>query len=586
MIEKPRNTARAVTCALLASALGLPPAARADEDAAFSKRAIAEARRELDALVQSGEISLEEPVFPTEPTTPGVAQTPLSSPSGRAQRRARKRRAHALKRADAQWLRSLELPDIQVRWDDRLVDLLTYYKEDPKGQALMQGLYARSGRYEAMAKEKLREAGLPEALYYVAMVESGYTIDARSGAGAVGMWQFVASTATDYGLRVDRWADQRLSPDHATDAAIRFFANLHGRLRSWPLSLAAYNMGYGALLRSIRKYNSNDFWVLSNLEAGLPYETVSYVTKVTACAIVAKNPAVFGLTDKESPTEGTLVEVPGGVSLGRLARAAGVTTSMLIEMNPELSRKRIPPDAVNWPLRIPRASLPRFLKRWPQANKSLVSHRKHILRLGETFSDVAQIYGTSESRLLALNEMESSAGVRPGAVLRVPDVDAVALEVPERPMVGVPQGHFRYENRKQWIYRVVDGDRLDEIARFFGVAVAEMVRWNDVAEDAALTEGMYLQVFAKKGHDMSRVVALRPQEVNLLVVGSEKFFNSHEESQDRKRIRYRVQQGDTLATLSKRFGLSVGSIARINQFSRYRDPAPDTEIILYVPNEK
>jgi membrane-bound lytic murein transglycosylase D len=198
---------------------------------------------------------------------------------------------------DLDWLQGLVPPELPIRWDDRVVKMLEQYRSSPQGRAAIRGLFRRMGRYEGMIRTRLREARLPEDLIYVAMVESGFDPLARSGAGAVGMWQLVADTAEGYGLEISRWVDTRSGPEQSTDAAVRYLADLHRQLGSWELALAAFNMGYGALLRSMVKYNTNDFWWLANLEAGLPYETVYYVARVMACAVVGHNLERFGLED-------------------------------------------------------------------------------------------------------------------------------------------------------------------------------------------------------------------------------------------------------------------------------------------------
>lgn len=572
----------------LSALLLAPSLARADQvgdesaESITAAEAIAAARRELAALdlTQADTPALVEPARATLPAG-------LSSQAPRATRHARPSSVPP----DVAWLQGLALPDFPVRWDEQLVELLSHYRDSERGRAHIKAWIERSGRYQEMLRAKLRAAGLPEDLMYVAMVESGFDPQAKSGVGAVGMWQFVGPTAGEYNLRVDRWADQRVSPEHATDAAIAFFSDLHHRLGSWPLSMAAFNMGYGALVRSIRKYNSNDFWVLAGLEAGLPYETVTYVAKVTACAIVAKNPERFGLTglSMEAPVATSLVRAPGGIGLGRIARAAGISVAQLAELNPELKRRRLPPDALTWDVRLPSDKLARFQARWPEVEAVTPSHRKHLLRLGETLSDLAAMYGTTEARLRLLNDLEMNSDARAGQTLLVPDV----VPTPPAPdkqaepaVVAVPAAKFKYADRKRVFYKVTSTDTLDDIGRFLGVSTEELQRWNNVSPDANLTSGMYLQAFVPKRKDLSQVVVMTPDEVKTLVVGSEAFFAYHETQQNRERIRYRVKEGDTLASIAERFGLSVGSIARINRFSRYSKIEPDAEIILYVPADK
>ncbi len=129
------------------------------------------------------------------------------------------------------------------------------------------------------------------------MVESGFDPTIKSPAGAAGLWQFMPDAGKIYGLSVDRWGDGRLSPLRATAAGIGYLADLKKRFGSWELSLAAYNMGYGGALATIKRFNSNDYWELSRFENGLPWETTLYVPKIIAVAIVSRNPQVFGLDE-------------------------------------------------------------------------------------------------------------------------------------------------------------------------------------------------------------------------------------------------------------------------------------------------
>lgn len=484
------------------------------------------------------------------------------------------------------WLRDLNMPDIPVRWDERLLSALEYYRSDPKGHALVRSLFARQGAYAPMIREKLRAAQLPEDLLYVVMVESGFDTQAQSSVGATGLWQLMPAPATQYGVEMSSWVDARRDPERCTDAAVRFFQDVYAELGSWPLSLAAFNMGHGALLRSIRKYNSNDYWLLSSLEAGLPYETISYVTRVMAYAVIGRNQARFGVADVKPvvPPETVSIELPGGVSLAKIAKAAGMEVSALARLNPELKKSRLPPDVKLWPVRLPKERAARFREKWASTGPLLPPHRLHVLRLGERVADVAELYGTTAAKLLKLNDLPDRSEPRPGDKLIVPDVEPIERPRAVEPMVvGVPAETFVYADRKRVFYRVVHGDKLDEIARFFRVTPDEICRWNRVASDAKLQRGMFLQLYVPRDTELNQTLVLAPNEVRTLVVGSEEFFNFHETQQNRVRMRYKVKPGDTLRSLAERFELSVGSIARINQFDREKKLVADSEIIIYAP---
>ncbi len=490
---------------------------------------------------------------------------------------------------DLAWLQGLELPDIPVRWDDRVINLLDYYRISPKGQAHIKGWFERMNRYERMIRRKLQKASLPEDLVFVAMVESGFDASAQSDAGALGMWQFVEITADEYGLERSRWVDQRMNPERSTDAAIKFLRDLYSRFGSWELSLAAYNMGYGSLLRAIKKYNSNDFWLLSRLEAGLPYETVYYVANVMACSIIGRNPERFGIPEpRSSPAEElSFVVVPGGIGLRKLARAAAVTKDELAALNPELKKSRIPPDVREWTIRIPASRRARFLQKLEKARLETDSHDRYTVRFGEQLSDVARRFDTTSSALQRLNGLGADERVGPGFQLLVPAVKPVEPNENESPpIVAVPDQTFVYTDRRRIFYRVTSQDTVSEIARFFRVTEDELRRWNWITKEASLQRGMILQLFVPKNTDLSKAVVLTPNEVKVLQVGSDEFFDYHEAQRDRVRIRYRVRPGDTLSKIAKRFELSVGSIARINRFSSKTLLRADQEIIVYVPKKQ
>lgn len=485
---------------------------------------------------------------------------------------------------DLSWMRGLTLPDIPVRWDERVIRYIEFFRDDPRGRRHIAAWLRRLDRYGPTIRETLRRQGLPRDLIFVAMVESGFDPTARSHAGAAGLWQFVRSTGEELGLTVNHWLDRRLDPEASTVAAGRYLSMLHRRFGTWELAFAAYNMGYGALLRSIRKYNTNDYWELSRLESGLPYETNLYVSKIIACAIIARNRERFGFGDleMEPATRWDTVEVPGGVSLSVIARAAGTDTATVRALNPAFRRHRTPPGRGPYRVHIPSGTADRFAERWARVRPGRPVHRPHTMRFGETLGDLARERGVSEASLRELNELGDRA-VGAGMVLLVPVTRGRrrAEERREPPVIAVSPGPTEVPGRRRVFYRVTRGDGLRAIASFFRVPIDDVRRWNGIDPNARLQSGMYLQLFVDPELDLSRAVVLTPDEVRVFVVGSEEFFAYHEGQRGRVRFRYRVRAGDTLSAIGQRFGIRSASLARINQIGRAATIHPGDELIVY-----
>ena len=132
----------------------------------------------------------------------------------------------------------------------RVLEYLEFFQVDAHDRFAIW--LTRLGRYEGMIRERLRAKRLPEDLVYLTLVESGLSNTAVSRARAVGMWQFMASTARMYGLTVDPWVDERRDPFRATEAAVNHLADLRERLGgSAYLAAAAYNAGVGRVERGL-----------------------------------------------------------------------------------------------------------------------------------------------------------------------------------------------------------------------------------------------------------------------------------------------------------------------------------------------
>ena len=120
---------------------------------------------------------------------------------------------------------------------------------------------------------------IPLELKYLAIIESKLKTNARSGVGAVGVWQFMPGTAKELGLKITVKYDERQHMWKSTEAAAKYLTTLYGYFEDWLLVIAAYNSGPGYVLDAIKKSGSRSFWKLQNF---LPKETRLHVKRFIA----------------------------------------------------------------------------------------------------------------------------------------------------------------------------------------------------------------------------------------------------------------------------------------------------------------
>jgi peptidoglycan lytic transglycosylase D len=291
---------------------------------------------------------------------------------------------------------------------------------------------SRSGRYLAMIQEVFRSQGLPTDLAFTAMIESGFNPRAVSRVGAKGLWQFMAPTARRYGLRVDRWVDERLDPEKSTVAAAAYLRDLYRQFGAWELAQAAYNAGEVAVSRAVRVTGSSDFWVLTRTDH-LRRETRDFVPAIQAATLIGRDPDQYGFAVGGEPWDDTeRISAPPSTDLRRLSKVVGISPEMLRTLNPTVIRGITPPGT-KWEIRVPAGTregvLAALAPRRPvgtaktsAALRAAVAPEIHVVRARETVSAIAKRYGLSVNDVLRWNSLESQDPIRPGDRLRVAEL--------------------------------------------------------------------------------------------------------------------------------------------------------------------
>jgi membrane-bound lytic murein transglycosylase D len=417
--------------------------------------------------------------------------------------------------------RGLRLPELPVPKTPEVLKFIRYYTENRDGRKDFAEAIRRSGRFQDLISKTFRELGLPTDLMAVALVESGFSTEAFSSAGAVGLWQFMPSTGRAYGLAVENQLDERLSAWRSTEAAARHFEDLYERFRSWDLALAAYDLGYDGLERRLDERETDDFWTLAETPGALPQETVNYVPKVLAAAVVLANLDVYGFgdVDRAQPLDASELEVAGGTKLSTVARAAGTSLRVLRDLNPELLVDAVPDRGEPRVLHVPRSGLSRARTMLPKLGSADSEPRvsddfdwgKDDVRAGR--SRLERSYSSASATGYEPRSGERGASRSGGLIQRVHhrlfgraepakvdksrSRDATSDDVEREPKRLAPDLEPPERNETpptRVLYRVVAGESLQQIASTVGLTVDQLLAQAHIKSAEQLSVGTLLDL--------------------------------------------------------------------------------------------
>jgi membrane-bound lytic murein transglycosylase D len=380
----------------------------------------------------------------------------------------------------------------EVAWD---IDVTSYLTHDRvahyvnlftgPAKSRIQSRLERGKRYEPMIREKFRARGIPEDMYYLGLVESGYDPHAYSRAAAVGMWQFMSTTGRGVGLRIDHWVDERRDPVRSTDAAAKFLNSLQKQFGSYYLAAAAYNGGPGRVSRGLARFQDeleeiegdDRFFALAE-QSYLRSETRNYVPQLIAAALVGKAPEKYGLriSDSIAPFAYDSVVVPPLTSIGAVARAVGVSIDQARDLNPHFLRGVTPPGKPSQ-VRLPVGMAANFQAQFdslPEDARAAFS--KVTTKKGQTLASIAK-GRTVTARMLAWYNPSLSATKRlpVGRTVLIPagHVIAAARDVPN-PSIE----RYGTSSGGRVVHVVKRGESLGLIARRYRTTVSSLMRTN------------------------------------------------------------------------------------------------------------
>ena len=391
-----------------------------------------------------------------------------------------------------------ELETIPIEVNEKVEMWIRYFQG--RGRPHMERYLARSTRYEALMKKVLRDNKLPEDLFYIALIESGFSSSARSHASAVGYWQFIRPTGKRYKLDINKMVDERRDPVLATQAAAEYFRDLYSIFNSWYLSMASYNVGEGRVIKAVRKYKTKDFWELSQNKKALPAETDNYVPKYIAAKLIAKNPDKYGFDgiDYMTPIEFDHLTLKEPVNLRLMAEKMNFNYEDFKDLNPKFKGEVAPLDTDNTlSIRIPVGTMEVATLAAQNSVASIVDFvpdqvetQYYKVRRGDNLGSIARKYRTTVAYLRELNEFSRKKTIRVGQKIVVPD----RTPLQERKSTKEKKKSSSKVTSSSKFYVVKKGDSLASIADRYNLSVKDLSKHNNIAKKSKLRAGVRLSI--------------------------------------------------------------------------------------------
>lgn len=352
--------------------------------------------------------------------------------------------------------------EIDIKFNDRVDAFVNYFTV--RDRAYTREMLKRKELYFPIFEKYLAKYGLPQELKYLPIIESGLNPKAISRPKAVGLWQFMAPTGKEQGLKIDWYIDERMDPEKSTEAACKYISWLYRIFDDWKLTLAAYNSGIGNVQRAMRRSgNKKDFWKVYRY---LPRETRSYVPQFAAMVYAMEYADEHNIytVDPQYPIDYEEIAIDQFVYLKAFAEAGHMDVEVLRSLNPAIKKDAVPENAKNFKLRIPKS-----------AHLSFETNQQAIL--------LAAAEGKKEFEKMARNMPGSTFG------------------------------------KEKSIYRVRSGDVLGKIAIKFDVKVADIRAWNNL-RGSMIRVGQRLTIYT--GPDFTQDPTIRTLKARNQPIPSDK----------------------------------------------------------------
>ena len=338
---------------------------------------------------------------------------------------------------------------IQLPYNETVKNYMVLYAE--KMPSKMGQILGLAQYYMPIFEETFRKYDLPLELKYMAIIESALNPVAVSRAGATGMWQFMYSTARNYGLRIDSYIDERMDPEASVDAAARYLRDAYRIFGDWSLAISSYNCGSGNVNKAIKRAGRRDFW---SIYPYLPAETRGYVPAMVGAMYAVNYAKEYGLKPAavKMPEHIDTFVVNKNLHFRQVSEVLGIPIDDIRDLNPQYYKDIVPGAQGGQVLRLPYNYSSAFLER----QDTIYKHKA-----AEMFSG-----SVDDGRYAARPAAQTS---------------------PARKNQSASSG-------AQWTYyKVKRGDTLGKIAARNHTTVKNLKAWNNLRSDR-IREGQRLKI--------------------------------------------------------------------------------------------
>lgn len=372
---------------------------------------------------------------------------------------------------------------------------------------LVSRMMGLSQLYYPMFEEVFDKHNIPLELKHLAVIESALNPNARSRCGATGLWQFMYPTGKMYGLNVNSYIDERSDVYKATEAAAEYLKSLYSMFGDWQMVLAAYNAGPGTISKAIRRSGGKKtYW---EIRPYLPLETQAYVPAFIAANYVMNYPTehnIYVSSPRKTYFEVDTAVLKEPMTFNQISAALDISVEEIAYFNPQYRKSEIPAGGNS--LTLPKAKIGTFL-----SNET------------EIYAAIKSQQSTASENAMAVKEVQKTHTVR-------------------------------------------NGEKLSTIARKYGVTVADLKSWNYIGKKG-VRAGKKLIVYVKQDVPKQPAVATiksdAPKEPQTNVASTAPATEKQKLADNAATPTYhKVQKGETLYGISKKYGISVNKLIEIN----------------------